>query len=93
MKRRTPQSSKPIRVVGVYVASNDAGSAEAQLEAFATINEARKYAVAAIAVVRVDTVCSAFKEIRLQTLDGRVLSTFHAFGAPSLKTTGPQRCD
>jgi hypothetical protein len=83
MKRRTPQSSKPIRVVGVYVGLNGSGTAEAELEAFATINEARQYA---LAVAQVDTVCSAFKEIRLQTLDGRVLSTFHPFDAPSLQT-------
>lgn len=80
MKRRTRQSSKPIRVVGVYVAPHDAGTAEEVLEAFPTINEARRYAVAALAVAQADAICSAFKEIRLQTLDGRVLSTFHAFG-------------
>lgn len=88
MKRRTPQSNKPIRVVGVYVAPHDAGTAEEELEAFATINEARSYAVAALAVAQADAICSAFKEIRLQTLDGRVLATFYAFVTPLLQTVG-----
>lgn len=88
MKRRTRQSSKPIRVVGVYVGSNDSGTAEEELEAFATINEARSYAVAALAVAQADEICSAFKEIQLKTLDGRVLSTFHAFGTTPLQTAG-----